>query len=123
MVEQRILDAFQTMWGAFPEPVLLIQKDRTVLAVNDLARSAGLTAGIKCFSLNPEIGDDEQCQRCNANLALETGKAVCKRETIGDAQMIGYWIPLKEVADAYVHFAIGTAEAMAAAQARAQQTS
>ena len=56
MVEQRILEAFEMMWGPFPEPVMLIHRDRTVLAVNDFARSMGVQAGIKCFSLNPEAG-------------------------------------------------------------------
>lgn len=56
MIEPRILDAFQTMWGPFPEPVMLIQKDRTVLAVNDLARKIGIPSGIKCHSLNKDHG-------------------------------------------------------------------
>jgi hypothetical protein len=117
MVEQRILDSFQTMWGPFPEPVMLIHKSRTILAVNDFASKIGIPAGSKCFSLNPEVGPaDDHCSRCKANLALRTGETVCTEETMGERRIIGYWMPLKEVPDVYVHFGIGTAGAMTGAQ-------
>ncbi|HVJ06617.1 MAG TPA: hypothetical protein VM578_13165 [Candidatus Saccharimonadales bacterium] len=117
MVEQRILDSFQTMWGPFPEPVMLVHKSRTILAVNDLARTIGIPAGVKCFSLNPEVGVGENhCGRCKANLALKTGETVTTREAMGDKTVLGYWMPLAEAPDVYVHFGIGTAEIMAAAK-------
>ena len=118
MVEQSILDSFHTMWGAFPEPVMLIHKSRTILAVNDIARAIGIAAGIKCFSLNPETGD-HYCDRCEANLAVETCKTVCSEISIDGKRIIGYWMPLKEAPDVYVHFGIGTVEAMAAVRSRA----
>lgn len=113
MVEQRILDAFQTMWGPFPEPVMLVHKSRTVLAVNDMAHAAGIDPGTMCFKLNPEVGPgEEHCTRCQATLALTTGKAVCIEDQISGRRIIGYWMPLKEVPDVYVHFGIGTANAI-----------
>ncbi len=36
MIEQKILDAFETMWGPFPEPVMLIHRDRTILPETNL---------------------------------------------------------------------------------------
>jgi hypothetical protein len=116
MVEQSILDSFQTMWGLFPEPVMLIHKSHTILAVNDFARTIGIPAGIKCFSLNPGVGSDAHCDSCSANLALKTGKTVCCAKLLDGKQIIGYWMPLKETPDAYVHFGIGSGEAMAAAR-------
>jgi hypothetical protein len=113
MVEPRILDAFQTMWGPFPEPVMLIHKDRTVLAVNDLARKFGIPTGIKCHSLNADHGADGNCRKCKANVALRTGETVCTEEIYGDTSVRGYWMPLKEAPEVYVHFGIGTARAMA----------
>ncbi len=80
MLDQKILDAFQTMWGPFPEPVMLILKDRTILAVNDLARSVGTPTGVKCFSLNPEARTTT-CKQCKANLALHEERTVCTEET------------------------------------------
>jgi hypothetical protein len=113
MIEPRILDAFQTMWGPFPEPVMLIQKDRTVLAVNDLARTIGIPPGIKCHSLNKDLGGDGNCRKCKANVALRTGETVQTEEMYGETRVIGYWMPLKEEPEVYVHFGIGTAAAMA----------
>jgi len=115
MIEPRILDAFQTMWGPFPEPVMLIQKDRTILAVNDLGRQFGIPAGVKCHSLNKDHGPDGSCRRCKANLALRTGETVCTEELYGETKVIGYWMPLAEAPEIYVHFGIGTAKAMAQA--------
>jgi hypothetical protein len=113
MIESRILDAFQMMWGPFPEPVMLVHRDRTVLAVNDLGRQSGIPIGIKCHSLNPEAGADHHCRRCQANVALRTGGTVCAEDVMGDTKVRGYWMPLAEPADLYVHFGIGTAQAMA----------
>ena len=76
MVDQKILEAFQLMWGPFPEPVMLVHKDRTILAVNDLCRSIGTPIGIKCFSLNME-GGKTTCKRCKANMALRQESTVC----------------------------------------------
>jgi hypothetical protein len=111
MVEQKILDAFQTMWGPFPEPVMLVQKDRTILAVNDLCRSVGTPTGVKCFSLNPEALTTT-CKQCKANLALREHRTVCTESTQNGHRIIGYWMPLKEEKDVYVHFGVGCAEAM-----------
>ncbi|WP_306589618.1 hypothetical protein [Geothrix sp. 21YS21S-4] len=112
MTEPRILEAFQTMWGPFPEPVMLVHRDRTVLAANDLARQIGIPTGIKCHTLNP-LAEGKHCQHCKANQALNSGKTVCKEELMGDRYIRGYWMPLTEAPDLYVHFGIGTAEALA----------
>jgi len=34
-VDPSIIEAFDLMWGQFPEPVTLVHKHRTVLAVNE----------------------------------------------------------------------------------------
>ena len=111
MISQTLLDAFQTMWGPFPEPVLLVAKDRTVLAVNDFAREVGVSAEVKCYSLNPEAGG-KACKQCKANLALNEHRAVCSTEIVDGKAMTSYWIPLKEEPEIYVHFGIGAAEMM-----------
>jgi hypothetical protein len=113
MVDQSILDAFQSMWGTFPEPVMLIQKNRTVLAVNDLAKKIGIPTDIKCFSLNPEEGVSGHCKQCKANVALRSGEAVVERGPVNGAEVIGYWLPVKGLPDVYVHLGIGTAERLA----------
>lgn len=118
MTDQNTLDAFQTMWGMFPEPVLLVQKDRTILAVNRLAAQLGVQAGIRCFTLNPAHDPQSVCQRCRANQALQSQQAVCESTPDG---IRGYWIPVENQSDLYIHFGIGTAEAFAQAQATPSQ--
>jgi hypothetical protein len=110
MMDQKMLDAFHMMWGPFPEPVLLVHKNRTILAVNDLARSAGIPVETKCFSLNPEARG-AACKHCKANLALRERRTICTEETRDGKRIIGYWMPLKDE-DIYVHFGVGTAEAI-----------
>lgn len=114
MIEQNLLEAFRIMWGLFPEPVLLVHKNRTILAVNDLARSAGITEGIKCHSLSSDRGPDSTCSRCQANRALRSGETAVLPETMGTAQILSYWVPLKDNPDVYIHFGIGSVEAAAA---------
>lgn len=114
MSDSRILDAFRLMWGPFPEPVMLVRKDRTVLAVNAMADRLGLQAGIKCHSLNPDKGPDGHCRRCQATQALGSGSPVCSEESMNGQPVRGYWVPLTEAPDLYIHFGIGTAAAMAA---------
>jgi len=111
MTEQSIIDSFQTMWGHFPEPVLLVRKDRTILALNDMAGGAGLKAGVRCFSLNPEAGGSV-CKSCKAGLALREYRSVRADEQRNCKAIIGYWIPLATNPDIYLHFGIGTAAAL-----------
>ena len=109
MVDQKTLDAFQQMWGPFPEPVLLVYKDRTILATNDLAREVGVPVGVKCFSLNPEAVT-KACPQCKANVALKEKRTVCSEEDYSGTTVIGYWMPLKENPEVYVHFGVGNAK-------------
>lgn len=111
MLNQQTLDAFEQMWGPFPEPVMLIQKDRTILAANELARTAGFSTGVKCFSLNPEAVT-HACKNCKANLALREHHPICTEQTENGQRVVGYWVPLKDEPDVYVHLGIGTAAVM-----------
>jgi len=104
MIEQKVLEAFELMWGPFPERVMLVQKNRTIVAVNESARAAGAEVGIKCFTLNPTNLTGEHCKHCKANLALHERRAVVSHED--DNKVLAYWIPLNDVEEMYVHFAI-----------------
>lgn len=111
MVDQQTLDAFEQMWGPFPEPVMLIHKNRTILATNEFLRALGTPVGAKCFSVNPEA-DRAVCKQCKANLALREQRTVCAEDTQNGKRIISYWMPLKNEPEVYVHFGIGCAEAM-----------
>ncbi len=106
MLDTNVIDAFHAMYGPFPEPVMLLHRDRTVLAVNNAARTAGIPTGIKCSSLNPENKTDGNCRQCKAALALKTGKPVAEHSLSRLGHMKAYWIPLKDVPDVYLHFGV-----------------
>lgn len=110
MPDQKILDAFAMMWGLFPEPVMLIQKDRTILAVNQQASQMGISAGIRCSTLNQECEPGQSCKHCQANLALNSQQAVMKQSAKDGACILGYWVPVEGHAGLYVHFGIGMAK-------------
>jgi hypothetical protein len=101
----RLAEAFELMWGNFPEPMLLVHRDRTILAVNDAAAAQGASPGRKCFSYNPDPLDVENgaCKGCKANQALDAGTAISCTCRIGGRRSVGYWIPLKGSRDVYVH--------------------
>lgn len=107
MIDQKVIEAFHLMWGKFPEPVMLVQRDRTVVAVNETAKSAHLTAGIKCSSLNPENEGDCSCRQCQAAQALRENTAKWMFGDFGGRRIKGFWVPLAGLEDLYLHFSIG----------------
>ncbi|WP_043644409.1 hypothetical protein [Fundidesulfovibrio putealis] len=120
MVDQNVLDAFQMMWGQFPEPVMLLHKSRTILAVNDVARTAGVPLGVKCSSLNPANEGDHHCRQCKASQALRARTPVVETSQIGERHVKGYWIPLRDFEDVYVHFGVTITEDIKAALSEAK---
>lgn len=110
MVGKSVIDAFDMMWGPFPEPVMLIYKDRTILAVNDMARASGVPTGVKCSSLNPENTGDGHCKHCKAAKALHSAEPVSTYGVYGERHIKGYWIPLKDYPDVYLHFGVNITE-------------
>ena len=73
--DSALADAFDQMWGRFPDPMLLVRRDRTILAQNDAARAQPWSVvGGKCYEVNPNQG--HPCQGCQANAALNQGTAL-----------------------------------------------
>lgn len=104
MADSEIMKAFNLMWGNFPEPVMLVSKNRDILAVNKACSKAGGVAGIKCTSM----GTPEQHKNCRANQALSSQQATyCKSEGSGN-MVIAYWIPVDGYPEIYIHFGVGT---------------
>ena len=55
MVDQSVIDAFQMMWGKFPEGVMLVDKSRKIIAVNAACATVGFAAGMICSQIgSPE---------------------------------------------------------------------
>lgn len=82
----------------------MVHKTREILAVNEACSKAGGVTGIKCSSL----GAPERHQGCLANKALAAQQAAYSKSESGGKSVIGYWIPVVDHPDIYVHFGIGT---------------
>jgi hypothetical protein len=103
--DPRLVEAFQLMWGNFPDPMMLVHKDRTILAVNDASAKQGTSAGAKCFSMNPDPNgvENDACTGCQANKALKAGTSIACDGSFGGQLTRGYWIPLKGSSEVYIH--------------------
>lgn len=104
MTEQSTLfiQAFQQMWGNYPEVALLLDRKHVIIAVNSVARGLGIEPGINCFTFNQT---DRMCKGCMAPLMRKTGKA--QRQVAhndGRGIMDSYWIPVDGSDSLYVHF-------------------
>jgi hypothetical protein len=103
-IDSKVIDAFHLMWGNFPEPVMLVHKSRDILAVNEACSKLGGVVGIKCAS----IGAPEQHKGCLANQALASRRATYSKNESNGKTIIGFWVPVADSSDIYVHFGIGT---------------
>lgn len=104
MVDATVIDAFQLMWGNFPEPVMLVHQNRAILAVNEACSKFGGEVGIKCSS----IGAPENHKGCLANQALASRQATYSKNQANGKPVIAFWIPIADHPDILVHFGIGT---------------
>lgn len=107
MPEHQISDEtrrnFHIMCDNFPFAVMLIHKDRTILAVNKTGETEGYPTGVRCV----ELGEKEHHKGCLANQALkeQTAKRVVDYIEFRSAVLDSYWIPLAGSEDLYLHFA------------------
>lgn len=99
MIDDKVLEAFHMMWDSFPAPVRLIHKNKQVLAINEMAKEAGLETGVSCFSISPP----EAHKGCKANVALSTNKAQIMYSEQGKVK---WWLPVKGYNDIYIHFSM-----------------
>jgi hypothetical protein len=103
-IDATLRSNFHIFWDNFPCPVMLVHKDRTIIAVNKAGQAVGCPVGIRCAN----IGEKKHHAGCRANNALreQTGvREVAYYEHLGQV-IDGYWIPLAGSEDLYVHFGI-----------------
>ena len=103
VVDANVIDAFQLMWGSFPEPVTLVHKSREVIAVNAACESIGRVEGMNCAT----HGAPEAHKGCLANQALSTQQPAFKKSKFGDREIISYWLPLAGYPELFIHFGVG----------------
>lgn len=103
MDEQSIIESFHRMWDNFPEPVMLIKKNRQIYAVNPKAASLGMTNQIKCSSL----GDPQRHKGCLCNRAVDEKRTVCTVYEGPAGKAYGYWMPVAGAEEYILHFSVG----------------
>lgn len=104
MVDKSVIDAFQMMWGNFPEGVLLVDKSRSILAVNAACATSGLAAGMICS----QIGSPDSHKGCLANQALVEKKTKFKKFSMNNGkEFISFWIPVVGQDNIFLHFSVG----------------
>lgn len=103
MVDQGIIDSFHMMWDNFPVKARLIQKDRTVVAVNKIAAQTGFEVGVKCIDTPPV----EAHRGCLANKSLADREG--KMALTPNGERLRFWVPVEGSEDLFVHFSISTA--------------
>lgn len=112
MAQQQISDEirrnFHLFTDNFPFPVMLIHKNRTILAVNQTAATQGYPTGVHCI----ELGKKEHHKGCQANQALleRSAKRVVAYTDFRDAVLDSYWIPLAGSDDLFLHFSTDITE-------------
>jgi len=108
-VNPKTIKAFNMMWGAFPSPVMMLRKNRDIVALNKLAKDYGIQTGGKCYQLT---GETEAHEGCMANQALSEGVAMRSVSYANMVQQVqdSYWVPVQGEKDLYVHFGIDITE-------------
>jgi hypothetical protein len=106
ITEAAAVEAFRLTWENFPDAMVLVRRDRTILARNaaTVAQGAfgGLPVGEKCFKANALEGKDT-CRACRANQALRDRKPIACEGEVGGHRIRGYWIPLAGSSELYIH--------------------
>ena len=103
-VNPDILKAFHLMWDLFPATVLLVKRDRTVMACNQTATERGLRLGMKCFQLSSD-GVHKHCQ-ANAALDQRTARRTVVFSPASQKVNNSFWLPIAGEKDLFVHVVI-----------------
>jgi len=101
-VSEEIRSNFHLFWDNYPGPVMLVQKDRTIIEANKTALEVGCPVGTRCV----DLFEKKHHVGCKANMALQKGtgvREVSYAENLGQV-VDGYWIPLVGSRELFVHF-------------------
>lgn len=99
--DKKVIEAFQTMWHRYPEPAMLINRGKRVIAQNWACRHANRKVGSYCHEIG---GCKDLGNSCLLNHCLETGQAVHTKVNTGKKQWSIHWVPIEGYPDYCVHF-------------------
>jgi hypothetical protein len=101
--EDEAINAFHLMWDAFPFLVLLLRRDRTIMAANRMGIKMGAVPGMKCYQWHKV---EQIHEHCLGNAALESGRAMRRVLPYRGMVLDSYWIPVGTGGDLMIHFSI-----------------
>jgi len=107
-ISEEIRSNFHLYWDNFPQPVMLVHKDRTIIETNRAGQTLGYPVGTRCV----DLGEKQHHAGCRANLALSEQAGVREVAYSEHLEQVldSYWVPLAGAADLYVHFGIDISE-------------
>ncbi len=114
-LEEKIVEAFQMMWGRYDEPVRLIHRSFRIVAGNDAYMANGGVTGVKCNAAHPELH-----KACRAMEALKGNSTKTVVSSINGDPCTSYWIPVSGYPDYYIHFSNGLNKSMSSLNKAAQ---
>lgn len=103
MTDEQIIEAFHAMWDNFPEPIMLIKRNREIIALNPICAAAGLKPGMRCS----QVGSPEQHKGCRCNEAVDEKKTVAVTYEGPFGKAYGYWVPVAGKPEWIIHFSVG----------------
>lgn len=98
-----VIEAFHLMYDHYPESVMLIHKNREIIAVNPAGASIGREPGMRCAQLQPKISHIG----CRADEAIHTGEMTYRKKSGTNGDVISFWLPIDGYPDCLIHFSVG----------------
>lgn len=103
--EKKVIEAFKTIWNKYPEPAMLINRGKRVMALNWACREAGPSVGSFCHEIS---GCQDVNNNCLINHCLDKRQAAHIKINDGKKQWSIHWVPLEGHPDYCVHFFAGS---------------
>jgi len=100
--EEKLVEAFHSMWDNYPEQVRLIDRTFRVVAGNKAYTAIGGPVGVHCNE-----GDPAMHKGCQAQAALRDGESKSMKNEAMGIPMESLWVPVAGETDYYIHFTNG----------------
>lgn len=103
--DRKVIEAFKLMWSSYPEPAMLINRGKRVMALDWACRHAQRDVGSYCHEIGgcKDMGNSCLLRRC-----LDTRQGVHTKVNTGKKQWSIHWVPLEGYPDYCVHFFAGS---------------
>ena len=105
--EKKLIEAFNMIWSQYPEPAMLLNRGKRVVALNWACRQAGPSLGSFCHEIG---GCRDMDGSCLINRCMDSRQAAHIKINDGKKQWSIHWVPVEGHPDYCVHFFAGSGE-------------